>query len=362
MTRKKIITIGSAMRDIFIDCACRTIIPHKGACPCIVIEEGRKVTVDQLTYAVGGGALNTAISFEHLGFDAYPIVKLGADCEADFLIKHLKTEQVHTDFVVRDQNAPTGASFIIPSPSGNRSVLVYRGASTQLGEQDIPYAKIQEATGLYIASLNGPAAQLLPHLARYAREHSIPLLVNPGTSQLTTQSATLIDALNDISMLILNAHEAHLLMQHLLSHAIDRKLEKQKMSSGGPELLHQPLTSESPYYLTDFFTTMHEYGLKIVVVTNGKEGVYASDATQIFFHPSMPSTVVSTIGAGDAFGAAFFAHYSEHASLPDALRAGSLNSAAALRSVGATTSVLHAQEMEDALKNIDHSLFKKYSF
>lgn len=358
---KPIITVGSAMRDIFIECKSHSIISESRSCqPCIAIEEGRKIPIDTLTYAVGGGALNTAVSFTRLGFNAYPIVKLGTDAESSFLLKELQKENVHTDYIYQDETLSTGISFIIPSPSGNRAVLVYRGASTHLNSEEIPYESIKNASALYVASLNDQAANLLPQLAKFAHESKITLIVNPGTSQLTTQSASLLKVLSYISILILNAHEAHLLMRHMTEKKMS-SLHTQALPNDHI-LFREPLEKGSAHHLVDFFSLILAKGPNIVIVTNGKDGVYATDGNTIFFHPSIATTVVSTIGAGDAFGSAFCAHFLKNHSLANALQAGSLNSAAALESVGATTSLLTAAKLEKKLAENRPPLLKSYMF
>lgn len=367
MQRKAIVTMGSAMRDIFIECASHSVVPEQISCgPCIAIEEGKKITIDTLSYEVGGGALNTAIAFERLGFEAYPVVKIGLDAEGNDLIAKLQREGVKTNYVIRDSTHPTGTSFIIPSPSGNRAVLVSRGASSMLTQTDIPYDAIKKSAGLYIASLNGQASSLLPNIASFAHTHHIPFLINPGTSQLAAQCNTLIKALEYNPMLILNAHEAHLLMTALeKEEAIKERKSSEKQISplsleviypkdrgSIPSLINQPLSLESHYWLKDFFRIMQSYGVTICVVTNGKEGVYATDGSKNYFHAALSASVVSTIGAGDAFGSAFFAYLLKTKSIAQALRAGSFNSAAVLKSVGATTSALKEEEIDSLLKTI----------
>jgi fructokinase len=68
--------------------------------------------------------------------------------------------------------------------------------------------------------------------------------------------------------------------------------------------------------LSDKFTQ-----LKIVVITRGAEGSYAYDCISgnEFSSAGEKVKVVSTVGAGDSFGAAFLVHYIDGKSIQDCL-------------------------------------------
>ena len=54
-----------------------------------------------------------------------------------------------------------------------------------------------------------------------------------------------------------------------------------------------------------------EFGnIKLLVITCGADGAYCFGANgESDFVPSVPATVISTVGAGDSFGAVFLARY-----------------------------------------------------
>ncbi len=62
-----------------------------------------------------------------------------------------------------------------------------------------------------------------------------------------------------------------------------------------PCLLQTPLISTQPsLHIRTFFKTILALGPRIVVVTNGAEGVYVAQSNKIYFHPSLGLEVVST--------------------------------------------------------------------
>ncbi len=362
---KKIITIGSAMQDVFTEYeGVETLHLHtkEEDLSYVCMRAGRKIEIKQLTYYCGGGACNSAVSFARFGFDVSIFCKIGHDQAGNFIIQSLSTENVATHHIITAENAPTGNSFIVPGPQGNSAVLVYRGANITMSEKDIPTSAIMQADQLYITSLSGPAAPLLIPIAKLAKEHNKRVAINPGTSQLHAGAEYLKEALENIDILILNSYEAELLMTSLVVQLPPLEI-KESPDAMLPELLKKPLGSTTTMFtLEQFFTTVHGHGPHIIVVTNGAEGVYASDTHTIYFHPSIKIDIVSSIGAGDAFGSCFVAELNNNASIDDALRAGIINSASVIQHLGTQTGLLTAQEIITKREKLDKTLLKKYDF
>ena len=129
-----------------------------------------------------------------------------------------------------------------------------------------------------------------------------------------------------------------------------------------PDLLKKPLGSTTTCFtLQHFFTAVHACGPHMIVVTNGPEGVYASDQNNIYFHPSLKIDIVSSIGAGDAFGSCFIAQLALNTSIEDALRMGVINSASVITHLGTQTGLLTTNELIKKAAQLDKNLLKKYS-
>lgn len=94
-----------------------------------IIARGSKIEVDAIEYYTGGGATNSAISLSRLGFDVTTFCKVGNDNQANAITQELTQEKINTDLIIQHKKISTGSSFIIPCPSGNRTVLIYRGAN-----------------------------------------------------------------------------------------------------------------------------------------------------------------------------------------------------------------------------------------
>lgn len=359
----KILTIGSAMYDLFLEYASPISIAvdmNGDAVNCILLEEGRKIELSAIIPATGGGATNTACSFSRLGFTATACAKIGDDEQGNYILEQLAQHNVDTNYITSTPDERTGCSFIIPAASGNKAVLVYRGASLRITMDDIPVADFDQFDQLYITSLSRNTSSLLPLICKAGKKSNIPIAVNPGSSQLTENVQTLIDALHAISILVLNCFESTLLMEQFgYTKSKKKKITRNKKL---PELLSAPITRGDIHFpLADYFREIHTRGPKIAVVTNGADGVYVSDGTTIYYHPSLPIEVRSTVGAGDAFSSTFVAQLLQKKSLENAIRAGIINSAAVLEHFGATTGLLDQQELDELVTEIDQNGIKKFS-
>ncbi len=361
---KKILTIGGAMRDIFIQYEHVETLNLDTAGKeqsFLILEQGRKVEVDKLVHYTGGGAANSAVSCARLGFSVESFFKVGTDQEGDAIVQALEKENVSINHVLRSKQVATGTSFIIPGPEGNRTVLVYRGANLTIQENELPRSAMKNTDQIYVTSLSGPAAKLLVPIAKIAKEYGKPIAVNPGTSQLKAGPTMLKAALENIDILILNGYEAQLLMTSLTTMFPKVELE-QKKEKFTPNLLRTPLgPSTTCFTLPQFFHEVISHGPQIVIVTDGAEGVYVAANKKIYFHPSLKTTIVSTIGAGDAFGSCFVAQLTQGKSVENALRCGIINSTSVIEYLDTQTGLLHTNELEKRLKELDQSYLKTFT-
>lgn len=366
---KQILTIGGATRDIFFTyekAQMLDLVLYEGRRSFLIFEDGKKVEIEALEYHTGGGATNAAVGLSRLGHKMSSFFKIGHDQEGAYIIQTLDAEHVDTKSVIVTEQAPTATSCIIPTESGNRVALVYRGANLTITQQEIPETAIKEADMIYITSLSGNSGNLLLPITKLAKEHNKTVCINPGTSQLIVTTHILCQSLPYIDILILNAYESCCCMSALVKE--DRELQikminmpEQVSAEYLPQLLQEPLVHQGfCFSLKTFFQEVHSRGPRIIIVTNGKEGVYASIDNRILFHQALSVPVISTLGAGDAFGSGFFAWYAYEYPIEDCIRAGMLNSASVIEHIGAKKGLLNKGEMENRLRKIIKSLLQEY--
>jgi len=364
---KKILTIGGATQDIFIhyqDAQTVTLRTSEGDRSFIVLPEGKKVEINSIDCATGGGATNSAVSFKRLGFDVSTVVKLADDQAAQAVIKQLTNESIDTKNILHTKEGETGVSFIIPAPSSDRTVLVDRGVNASMNKDEFPFQIIQTADQLYITSLSGESSQLLLPISQEAKKHNVPVATNPGSSQLAAGADVLRESLPNIDILILNADEAKLFMLSLIqtSKTLSEQLkhEQEEEQPALPELLSCHLTYDGICFsLNDYFKEVLNRGPRIVVITNGAEGVYVAHESTIYYHPSIDTEVVNTVGAGDAFGSCFVASIIRGLSIEQALVNGIINASSVISYLNAKEGLLDQKELERRAAIIGTSSLEK---
>ncbi len=367
---KKVLTIGGALQDIFIDFKEGSIpqIHLKEANQSfIALEEGKKIAIEDIHTFVGGGAANTAVSFSKLGFDTEAFFKIGNDAPGNFILDHMRQQNVNVDNIIKTNKKQTGISFIIPCASGDKSALVYRGANLTLSKKELPFDRIDACDILYITSLSFNLAKLLPPIVKYARKKGKYVAINPGSNQVAHGAADLMRALPYVDILILNSYESNLLMESIIKkELIDKKripILGLKNKKHVPQLLQSATSwSKSCFGLESYFKHILSIGPKVVVVTNGAEGVYAASKKIIYFYPSPKKKVVSTVGAGDSFGSAFVGSLLQGKSIEDALISGTANSSSVISHIGTQTGLLDKKALARKIKKARKNLLQKFLF
>jgi sugar/nucleoside kinase (ribokinase family) len=346
-------TIGGATTDIFIQNntvtqLCFSLENEDRSF--LLFEEGHKITVDMLNFHTGGGATNSAISFKRNGFDVATFLKIGSDKPSEFIIQRLTDTGINTEFVRKSDTYITGHSFIFPCKNGDRTVLSYRGANDYLTQGEIP--KNLGDFNAYITSLSGNSAEILLPLTRILKQHKRLVAVNPGSTQLSCERNNVYDSLANIDIFIVNATEATCFMRTIMErdtqfHQKVLQTKHAHTDPTAPKLLQAPIVYQSLLFdIKLFFKELLSHGPQIIVVTNGAEGVYIASKEEIVFHPSLPTHVVNTIGAGDAFGSCFVAKYLEGKTIKEAMLYGIINAASVLNYLDAKTGLLTTEELQ----------------
>lgn len=361
----KVLTIGAATQDIIIEYHDKlgVSLVTEGA-PYLAFKEGSKIDIEKLHYATGGGATNSATSFKRLGFDVASFFKVGNDPAGKCIVESLEHEGI-TVYAPVCKKEQTGTSFIIPSSKRDRIIFTFRGANTTICPSDIPETLFETIKCVYITSLTDKAANILPHLTHKAQKKlpgvGLKVAVNPGTSQLTKNAAPLKAALSTIDILITNSQEMKFFMESLKPRFF--KSSGIGLLPDGPPLARSILSYEKiTFTLHEYFKEVLSYGVKRVVVTDGKNGVYVATKDHLFFHPPLPVEVVNSVGAGDAFGSGLVASLLKGKTIEDAIRCAILNASSVVMHQDAKSGLLTEVELTNFLKDFNTDLLKIYKF
>ncbi len=262
-----VISIGNATEDVFIKIHSRVF--RQGVC----FLPGAKVEVEEINCFTGGGATNTAVAFSRLGLKTGIVASIGGDISGSNILNELKRERVNTSLMVVSKKFCTAYSAILTGFGRDRIILTYRGATAQLNnERHIKWNKLK-SKWFYISSFH-TKPKVLKKLIDFGNRNGIKIALNPGSVELKSGLKKLSPLLKKADVVFLNKREA---MQLTGRTNIERNLQ-----------------------------LLHNY-CPVVVITDGKNGVYAFDGSYIYFKKTFKVRLADATGCGDAFNSGFTA-------------------------------------------------------
>ena len=336
----KIITIGSATMDVFVECDEANIVSvcsKTKNSDFMSYPYGSKIDISTFSSNVGGGGINTACNFANLGFETSAIFKIGKDVYSDGILASFKDKKVKLDNIIQKEDTSTGFSIILVSFQGDRTVLAHRGANAEIREDEINYEAIKDADFMYVAPLNGESNKVLEPIVEYAHKHGTKICFNAGTTSLKRGFEHISTILKSAHIVVMNKEEASMATGILVRP--DSKTEK-----FSHELIHTDIKK--------MLTTLKVMDYQIIVITDGGRGAYAYDGKKFYYCPVFPSPVVSTLGAGDAFASTFCGALGRtRLNVGLSLMYASVNSSCVVSEFGATEGLATFEEIEEKLKN-----------
>ena len=335
---KKVVTIGSATMDVFVECDDANIVSvctKDRNAEFMSYPYGSKIDISTFSSNVGGGGVNTACNFANLGYDTSAIFKIGKDVYAEGILHFFKHHNVNLKNIIQKKDTSTGFSIILVSFQGDRTVLAHRGANAQVKEDEIDFNAIKEADFIYVAPLNGDSNNVIEPLVEYASKHDIKICFNAGSTSLKKGHKHLKKILKAAHIVVMNREEA--VMATGIQVRPDTKTEK-----FSHELIHKDIR--------EMLKVLKVQEYQVVVITDGNKGAYAYAGEKFFYCPTFPSEVISTLGAGDAFASTFCAALQKtELDIGKSLMYASVNSSSVVSKFSATDGLLTFDEIEKKL-------------
>lgn len=314
MKRTHIVSIGAAVQDVFLEG--KIFRPQKEHGELVnEFELGTKNEIDRVTISTGGGATNASVTFARLGLNSWFMGRIGEDVAGRVVLESLADEKVNTSLVWASKELGTGYSTLLLAPSGERTILTYRGASSAFQLQTTRFKSVKP-DWFYISSLSGDI-ESLETIVAYAKKRKIKIAVNPGKGELK-ERVRFKKLLDDFSILSINKEE----MEELFGTA-------------------------------DLFTLLKKANehVGIVVVTDGPRGSYVIDGSKIYKAGMYKNVkVVDRAGAGDAFCSGFVAMIANGKTVEEAITYGSANSTSVVSKIGAKAGILRTNRGLDTMK------------
>lgn len=303
----RILSIGAAIQDVFLsNSVAFKPIKIDATHDVTELKLGAKIDVNKVDFSTGGGATNAATTFARQGLISSFFGVIGRDVAGDSIIGVLDQESIDTSRVLISEDYNTDYSTIILAPNGERTILTYRGASSQIDVSDFSIQN-DELDWIYVSNLAG-RMDALDKIFSVARQKNVKIAWNPGKKELV-ETAKMKVLLEDVEVLIVNKEEA------------------QQIFAGNTleELIHHGVNIVST-----------------IIITDGPNGVIASDGQTIVragMYEDIPS--LDRTGAGDSFGSGFVSQWVQGADLKQSILFASANSTSVIQYIGAKAGILH---------------------
>jgi ribokinase len=321
-----VVTIGSASVDFFSDTDSEVIKiqTRETSEEFIAFPLGSKLLINELNITTGGGGTNTAVAFSRLGFNTGFLGKVGNDSNGDLVINNLKDEGI--DFI-GPREGKTGLSFILNSIKQDRSILVYKGTNNLLRESEL---KPFDSTWIFLASM---LDQSLETVISLVQKQPCRLAFNPSNYQAELGHEQLAPLIKCVDILLLNKEEACMLLS---------------------------LPPEGNITVDDLIKELSILPPKLIVVTDGQDGVYAYDGEYIYHgEPKHGFDIVETTGAGDAFASTFTAAQMWGKTIEESIHLAMTNSESVLQCHGAKNHLLSRDELFEIAKRSPREVSKQ---
>lgn len=310
------LAIGDIVTDAFIrlkDAEVKDCVNHERQELCLSF--GDKVpyeSVDVLS-AVGNSA-NAAVAAARLGVKSGLIAHVGNDAEGKACIETLRNEHIDTTLIGIHDGMPTNYHYVLWYDV-ERTILIKHTPFPYSFPKDLPAPKM-----IYLSSVGEHGAAYHHEIAEYVISHpETKLIFQPGTFQIKLGTTELKDIYTHTYAFFCNVEEAQRILQN------DSKDIKTLLAG------------------------MHALGPKLVFITDGIKGAYASDGTSQWFMPVYPHAPYERTGAGDSFASTVSVGLLLGLSVPEALVWGPVNSMSVTQYVGAQKGLLTQEKLKELL-------------
>jgi ribokinase len=289
----RIVVVGSSNTDMVVK---TDSIPRPGE----TVIGGDFVT------AGGGKGANQATAAARLGADVTFVARVGRDLFGDIAVEAFRQEGMNTDYVTRDETAPSGVALIFVDRHGENVIVVAPGANSCLRPQHVEAArKSIESADALVMQLETPIETVVS-AAVVARGSGVKVILNPAPAcELPRSLLEMVDILTP------NETEA-------------ARLAGLDVNDMDPE--------EAARRLLDL-------GVGAIVITLGARGGLVVTGDEVIRFPAPKVVAVDTTAAGDAFSGALAVAVAEGTDMKSAVRFAAAAAAVSVTRVGAQPSL-----------------------
>jgi sugar/nucleoside kinase (ribokinase family) len=261
----------------------------------------------RITITGGGSAANTAAWLAHLGVDVTLVGVVGDDAAGATRLAELRSAGVRC--AVRVAPGAATGSIVVLSGGGDRTMLADRGANALLTAADVEHvladAALVHVSGYTLFDRRTRAAGIAALRTAVAAGATASVDAASAAPLRSVGGSAFLDWTRGAHVLFANADEA-------------RAIIGAPPDAPDPGARHLAATVGGE-----------------VILKHGAAGAIWASGSEVVAVPAEPAAAVDPTGAGDAFAAGYLAARLAGADAAAALRAGTIQGAAAVSRIGA---------------------------
>jgi ribokinase len=261
----------------------------------------------------GGKGANQAVAAARLGGKVTFIGKRGNDLFGNQTMGLLMREGIDTEYIVKDNDLPSGVALITVDSKGENSIVVAPGSNGNLNPEDLPTNLFEGCKyDILLLQLEIPLVTV-EYAAGVAKNCGTKVILNPAPAQPLSDKL-----LRNIWLLTPNEVEAEALTGIVINDI--RSAEKSARS-------------------------LQARGVKNVIITLGETGAFVMAESFSGMIPGIKVNTVDTTAAGDVFNGALAVALAEDMELKEAVLFANKAAAISVTRLGAQTSAPFRNEI-----------------
>lgn len=303
--KNKITVMGSFVVDLMS----RT--PH-------LPQPGETVKGSLFRMGPGGKGFNQGVAAHKAGGNVIMATKLGRDTFAEVALGAMRELGMDTKYIMYSDTAETGTALImVDENSSQNEIVVVPGACETISDTELEHLADQIKDSAILLTQLETNVSAMEKAVEIAHENDVLVILNPAPVQPVSDAL-----LKKIDIITPNEVEAEILT--------------------GIRVIDEESAQKAAKWFFD-------KGVKQVLITLGKHGVFVSDGIEQRVLPVPDVKVLDTTGAGDAFNGGFATALAEGKSIWEAAQFANALASLAVQKLGTTPSMPIRAEIDEFL-------------
>jgi sugar/nucleoside kinase (ribokinase family) len=316
-----ILSVGDVVTDAFIK-----LLPHEANVvhpnshhPLLCMTFGTKVPFEEAVVVDGvGNSPNASVCFAKLGLNSSLYANIGDDEVGEKMLVALNRQGVSTEYIHLNKGMASNYHYVLWY-GADRTILIKHEPYNYVWPH-IP--KNKTPRWIYLSSIGERAKNIHQDIAEYMDDNpEVKLAFQPGTFQIREGVKKLHRLYEKTEVFAVNLQEA------------------------------QIVTGKNSNDPVELMRILHSYGPKIVVVTDGPNGSYASDGVTAYSMRNYPDPKkpYDRTGCGDAYTSTFVAALASGENIITALKWAPINPMSVAQKLGAQAGLLPKRNLLNLL-------------